>query len=404
MLFKIEFKGTKASIWNKNLFRNSDDFDVFVYIEKEGKRISKDKLDLVIAPGKKKLVECKEFMQKAKEPGEYVLTISFQEKKATRYAKAHHEVAYGQNVFRVNEKKTAKKGKNKSPKLVNSTFMIGVHGDDFEVLFDKVTGGLVSYSMNGKQCLAGMVKPNFWRAPTNNDEGANLPAYLGQWKIASLYLNNKEDNLAPILPTIKEGKESITISFTYQIPTNPNTTCVVQYEVFGCGRVNVEARLNDAKDLPPVPEFSMLFTLPKEFENLCWYGLGPEETYDDRKAAGKLSVYSGKVKDQLADYLVPQESGNKCDVRYAEVTNSSGQGLRFAMQDKLLEFSALPYTPHQLEEAKYAYELPKVYKTIVRVMHAQMGVGGDNSWGAIPHPEYWIKKKNLVLRFSFWGI
>ena len=132
--------------------------------------------------------------------------------------------------------------------------------------------------------------------------------------------------------------------------------------------------------------------------------MGPEETYADRKHGAKLNVYEGLVKDQLASYLVPQESGNKCDVRYGEVLDARNRGLRFEMVDDTFYFSVLPYTPHQIEEAKYAYELPKSHNTIVRVSKGQLGIGGDDSWGALPHEEYWLPEEDLLFRFKFKGV
>ena len=281
--------------------------------------------------------------------------------------------------------------------------MIGVKGINFSVMFSKCDGGLISYVYGGNELISSVVKPNFWRAPINNDYGANLPALLGQWKIASLYQHNKKEDMTLILPTIKEDEDSVTVTFIHELPTNPKTSCRVAYKVNKDGVIEVELYLPHNKNLPPLPELSMLFTLPSKYEYVKWYGLGPEETYIDRKAGGKLGVYKGLVKDQLADYLVPQESGAKCDVRYGEVIDNKGRGLRFEMDDELLMLSVLPYTPHQIELANYKYELPKVHNTIVRVIKNQLGVGGDNSWGAIPHEEYWLKEENLTLRFKFWG-
>lgn len=152
-----------------------------------------------------------------------------------------------------------------------------------------------------------------------------------------------------------------------------------------------------------MPEYGMLFTLDADFDHLEWYGLGPEETYADRKRGGKIGIYRNLVQDNLAGYLVPQECGAKQEVRYAKVTDEKGRGLLFAGEEMV--FSALPYTPHELEQASHPYELPNVHNTIVRVALAQLGVGGDDSWGAPVHPEYHIDVRNrLEFSFSFRGI
>lgn len=124
-----------------------------------------------------------------------------------------------------------------------------------------------------------------------------------------------------------------------------------------------------------------------------WYGLGEQETYADRCKGAKLGIYSNKVKDNVARYMVPQECGAKCGVRWARVTNRAGDGMLFEMTEETgpMVFSALPYTPHEIENAMHPYELPPVHYTVVRVAKAQMGVGGDDSWGAQTHPEYLLQ-------------
>lgn len=130
---------------------------------------------------------------------------------------------------------------------------------------------------------------------------------------------------------------------------------------------------------------------------------GPEETYEDRKKGAKLGIYKNKVTDNLAKYLVPQECGNKTGVRYAKVYDKKGRGVKFWGEE--LNFSALPYTPHELENASHWYELPPVHYTIVRVSKQQMGVGGDNSWGARTHEEYLLPvTSKMEFEFKWKGI
>ncbi len=147
----------------------------------------------------------------------------------------------------------------------------------------------------------------------------------------------------------------------------------------------------------------MLFKLNADYDRLEWYGLGSEETYADRQKGAKLGIYKNRVADNMAKYLVPQECGNKVGVRYAKLTDARGRGMLF--EGDALSFSALPYTPHELEYAAHDYELPRVHYTVVRVAKAQLGVGGDDSWGALVHPEYHIDiSKPLELVFRFRGI
>lgn len=144
----------------------------------------------------------------------------------------------------------------------------------------------------------------------------------------------------------------------------------------------------------------MTFKIPAEYENLEWYGNGPEETYSDRKHGARVGIFKNKVVDNVADYVIPQECGNKTDVRWAKVTDNKGFGLQI-LGDGHIEFSALPYTSHELENAFHHYELPPVHHTVINVYKKQMGVGGDDSWGALPHPEYLIpSNQKMELEFS----
>jgi beta-galactosidase len=161
------------------------------------------------------------------------------------------------------------------------------------------------------------------------------------------------------------------------------------------------------KELGDMPEFGMMFKIDADYNRVKWYGLGPEETYADRKHGAKLGIYENLVEDNVAAYLVPQECGNKEGVRYAEVTDRKGRGLRFEMTEENgpMCFSALPFTPHEMENAMHEYELPQIHNTVIRAAKAQMGIAGDDSWGAKTHPEYLLNvDQKMEFSFVFKGI
>jgi beta-galactosidase len=155
-----------------------------------------------------------------------------------------------------------------------------------------------------------------------------------------------------------------------------------------------------------MPEFGVIFKMDADYHNLRWYGYGPEETYSDRMQGAKLGVYEAKAENQLAPYLLPQESGNHAGTRLASVTDERGRGLIFRACDEIgMSFSALPWTPHEIENAGHFYELPPVHYTVIRASLAQMGIAGDNSWGAFTHPEYLLDVSGkMEFSFSFRGI
>ena len=294
--------------------------------------------------------------------------------------------------------------------LIRGKRNFGVRGTDFEALFS-IENGFVSYRYGGKEFLVRSPRPNFWRAPIDNDEGNNMPGRYGQWKLASLYLTTKDAGLVKETaygtwyenPIVREEADCAVITYYYRLQTTPKAECQVTYRVYGDGRVQTTLSYDPVKELGDMPEFGMLFQCSADYDHVEWYGNGPEETYEDRKEGAKLGIYRNLVKDNLAQYLVPQECGSKTGVRYAKITDRKGRGLLFT-GDKM-NFSALPYTPHELENARHSFELPEVHYTYVRVSMQQMGVGGDDSWGAPVHPEYLIDvSKKLEFTFTFCGI
>ena len=289
-------------------------------------------------------------------------------------------------------------------KVVRGKVNIGVKGDDFDCLFSLLNGGLVSYRYAGKEMIGKIPMPNFWRAPVDNDNGSMAPGRYAQWKIASMYISHRNGGMFDNVPTtVEETEHSVTITYTYYMPTTPASKCQAAYTVYGDGTVETKLTYDPVEGLPDMPEFGMMFKLNADYDNVEWYGYGPEETYADRRHGAKLGIYKNKAADNMAKYLVPQECGNKVGVRYAKVTDDRGRGLLFSGDE--LSFSALPYTPHELENAAHPYELPQVHYTVVRVALAQMGVGGDDSWGAWVHPEYHIDvTKPLEFTFRFKGI
>ena len=195
----------------------------------------------------------------------------------------------------------------------------------------------------------------------------------------------------------------VSITYLYALPTSPAAQCAVRYTVHPCGRVDAELRYDPVKELGDMPEFGMLFMLDAQYDQVRYYGMGPGENYVDRCHGAKLGLWETTAQENVSRYVLPQECGNRTGVRWAEVTDYRGRGLRFlCAAENGMETSVLPYTPHELENARHPNELPPVYNTVVRVARQQMGVGGDDSWGAKTHEEYLLNvEKPLVFRFSF---
>ncbi len=407
----VEFAGDDSyRVINKNLFVNTDVYAGHAILLADGQEVLRIAQNLSVAPLSEEtfllpqeLAEKRKLMEEGaqslgRELPELAVTVSFALKEDTAWAKAGHEVAFGQHVYK---KEVLSYRCDGAPKVVYGINNIGVSGENFRVMFSALAGGLTSYVYGGKELFATIPMPNFWRAPVDNDAGSCMPQRYAQWKIASLYITPKsKDRFQDTAPKVEELPDSVRLIFTYYMPTTPESRCQVSYRVFADGTVETTLSYDPVKELSDMPEFGMMFRMDADYDELEWYGLGEAETYADRKRGGKLGVYRNKVEDNMAGYLVPQECGNKCDVRYAKVTDKKGRGVLFFGDE--LSVNVLPYTPHEVENAMHGYELPPVHYTIVRIAEQQMGVAGDDSWGARVHPEYLVDvsgRKEFTFRF-----
>lgn len=397
---KVRMDKDEICIMNNNLFTDLDEYQCVLELYKDGHLAETRPFEVHGVP--MSLTRYSNPFGKMQKAGEYTIIVSFRVKDDTMWCKCGHEIAFGQFVYSIpgNTLKCTE-----DIEIIRGFQNIGVRGNDFEALFSIPSGGMVSYRFGGREYIDRIPKPNFWRAPVDNDMGSNMPARYSMWKGASMYISTKDPETNSLnIPKIIENDNNVMIEYDYIIPTQPVSNCKVTYTVYGDGKITVSMNYEiEGKRLGDMPEFGMMFVFDADLENLEWYGLGPEETYADRYYGAKLGIYSNKVIDNMAKYLVPQECGNKMEVRYAKVTDNHGNGLMF--ESDSMNFSALPYTPHEIENAMHTYELPDIYHTVVRVSKAQMGIGGDDSWGSRVHPEYLLEAdKNMKFEFSFKGI
>lgn len=391
---------TEMTIRNKNLFINTNRFECLVTLARDGRQVCSRSMEIFLGPLDEGTFELP--LEEQTKPGEYTVTVSFRLKRDTAWAPAGHEVAFGQYVYEVlsDSPKTMCCGKLQ---VIHGYHNLGVRGECFDALFSYQSSGMVSYRYGGKEMLKAMPKPAFWRAPVDNDDGNAMVRRYGQWKLADLYATSKSPAGPASVPEVEEQENCVKITYTYPLPTTPAASCQMEYTVFADGTVQVKLIHDVVEGLGDMPLFGVQMKLDADYDRLEWYGMGPQETYQDRCEGAKLGIYSNRVKDNLAKYLTPQECGNKTGVRWAKVTDARGRGLLFTGDQ--MDFSALPYTAHELENAAHWYELPQVHYTVVRAAMRQMGVGGDDSWGACPLPEYLMNAEGrMEFTFCFRGI
>lgn len=402
---------TIIEVTNSYLFTRSSQFQCIVILRREGNEIARLELETDVAPGESRIYENP--LRLPSEPGEYTVDLSFRLRSDQPWACAGHEVAWEQQVFRQAPVEarllpTIKVG-NEAPIVVHGIHTIGVKGRHFSAIFSRLVGGLQSYQYGtdrsgGRQLLAAMPVPNFWHAPTSNERGWGGPSHDVAWLAASSYpVARKGLNE----PRVDVTGGDVVVTYTYELPTVPPSECDVAYAVAGDGHVTVTATLRPGQGLTDPPEFGMTFITDAELSHLRFYGEGPDECYVDRRNGARLGVYSAAVADQLTAYLRPQEAGNHTGVRWAEVIDDSGAGLRFdaAGAPNGMEFSALPWTPFEIQNAAHPNELPPILHTVLRPALMRRGVGGDDSWGAMTHPEYRLPAgEELNFTFGFRGI
>jgi beta-galactosidase len=218
-----------------------------------------------------------------------------------------------------------------------------------------------------------------------------MPERLGVWRGAG-------DSWNVTSSLVESSDDSVQLRFEgNMMPVRSNF--VVTYTISPDGRVKVESRLMPNKtDLPGIPRLGMRLTLPGEFQAVSWYGRGPHETYWDRQMGAKIGWYEGTVDEQFVDYSEPQENGNKTDVRWLTIVNGQGMGLRIT-GNPLFAFSIRNFMDQDLEAVKHGYQIPRRPFVTLNVDYRQMGVGGDNSWGARTHPEFRIPAQEYQWSF-----
>ncbi|WP_028986476.1 glycoside hydrolase family 2 TIM barrel-domain containing protein [Thermicanus aegyptius] len=381
-----------VTIINDNLFTDTSDYELEYILYLEGKELYRNQLDVVVAPLSEGRVEFEWPIDFASAVGEYCIHVSFKLKENTLWAEAGYEIAFGQYVFKV-EGLVEEVLPEGDLRIVHGDVNIGVHGRDFSILFSKQVGSLISLNYAGKEMISYPPAPLFWRATTDNDRGFSQGFRSGVWLVASLARKC-------VGVEVQEDKGFVTIIFTYKFSIHEGIEVKVSYSVYPDGSLRVKSMYHGAENLPQMPIFALTFKVPADYDQLEWYALGPDENYSDRNKGARLGIFKNQVSDQLSGYIKPQESGNRTGVRRLSLTNKEGQGIRITSIREPLECNVSPYTAFELENANHHFELPNIHYTVVTVAGKQMGVGGDDSWGAPVHDEYLIKAdQNMEFEF-----
>lgn len=391
----IDALAGRFSIENEYDFRSLDFVEAWWVLIDDARLIQHGKLpQLTLGPKQTQEIVIP-FSQPDLEPGaEYWLNISFMLAEDAPWAPKGHVVAWHQFKipFDVPAAPTVVIDTMPRATLRDQGAAFTASGDEFVVTVGKASGAIESLEFKGTELIAGPLVPNFWRVPIDNDDGNQMVRRLGVWKNAGPGRTVESITAEQIRPQL------VRITAQAKLPVGDDTKYTTIYDVYGSGDIVVEAGMEPAGKLPELPRFGMQMALPGAYCTVTYFGRGPEENYWDRNSGSGLIRCSGPVEDMIHVYTRPQESGNRTDVRWLTLTDNNGAGL-MAVGMPLLSVSAWPYSMDDLEQAKHIHELPRRDFVTLNLDWRQMGVGGDDSWGALPHDEYRLPAKPYSYRF-----
>lgn len=350
--------------------------------------------DLSIAPHQEKEITLALPRIKPVPGVEYWINFSFTTSQDTFYAKAGYEIAYDQFKLPIDIPTSGIDLSGSTPlNIQESQSAITVNGKTFSLKIDRGTGIISSLKHQNIELVKRGPRPDFWRAPTDNDaRGAKVEKNCLVWKKAGTNWKALQTKINRI------SDRQIDIHVTGQLP-DVKGIYNLNYSVYASGDITVAAEYLPGKDKQPkLLRFGMEMILPAGFDNITWYGRGPNPTYSDRKFA-RVGEYSGKVADQWIEYSRPQENGNKVDVRWVTLTNDQGIGLA-AYGAPLLSVNAMHYAKEDLENKEYSWQMPPPRAEIhLNLDLIQMGVGGINSWNKWPMRAYLLPNKKYQYQF-----
>ena len=395
-------------IENKNFFTNLSDKSLQLKLLIDGKpTILKSDIELDVPAQTKTTMSFSEIPDMFVPESEFILEVSLIQKEATEMLPKGHEVAWDQFVLNKGvQLPTNSKGNTLTINITKET--ITIKNGKASLIVDAKSGEISSWSQNGKIITIHPIRPNFWRPPTDNDLGNNMHKWAEIWQDASYQY---KANLIG-LPTVVNN--NVSFSVNYKLP-NEEAKVVVKYTLTNNGNLNINYSYTPNKrELPNIPRLGMYITLSNDFKEVSWYGKGPEESYWDRQTGQKIGLYSGTIEAQFERYSRPQESGNKTNVRWMEVS-SNALSLK-ASSESILNVSVWPFTMKEIdfnsedagESASGLVPVTKKHGADIKIGETvqwnidflQMGVGGDTSWGRLVHPEYTIPA-NKTYKYSF---
>lgn len=397
-----------VDIYNENFFINLDQYNIEYEVKTNGRIIKRGTINANVAPQETKTVVIPGVASLFKSGLQTTINFYAKQKKENRLIPAGWVVARDQ--FVVNNFASLKDTNSKPARIEENDNEIKVSGSGFTAVFDKTSGVMTSYKYRGTEYISDSFgpRPFFWRAPLDNDYGARMPKTLDAWHKAS-YQDLKAENI-----NIENGDEAV-ISYSYSYP-EAGAVWNVKYTIFNDGKIKVDNHFDATESkLPLLFRVGMRMQMPSQFVNAEYYGRGPWDNYIDRKTSTFVDRYKSPIKEMVEKYVFAQENAHHIDASWLAVTNKSGRGLLVASDDTF-EFNVSNYLLETISngddwhndaaagtapEKKHRNAYKPSDKVDLFIDYRMQGVGGNNSWGHWPEPQYRIVPKDTNVEYSF---
>ncbi len=379
----------KATVKIRNRFQfiNLNGFTGYWSLAENGKVISTGKLDLPeMKPGAEKVISLPCKVTHPNAGAEYFVRISFTQNNDELWARKGFEVACQQFRLPVKVAEITAIASKEPVALTQNTKAVTVKGKDFSLVFDKATGTFSSIKKGARELLTGEGGPklHLWRAPHRNDDmwadrdWAKYGLKELKWAVNEVVASQVDANNARISVKMKaEGKEGFTVSYE------------ATYQINGNGEIAVSNNLGSSNPKLVVGRIGVRLMLNKQLDQISYFGRGPMENYSDRKRGLDVDLYSSTIAQQMTPYEKPMDCGNHEDVRWAEILQKNGSGIKVTSDKDLMQITALPYTDEEMEKTEYRIDLPPSSATVLCISHKTLGVG-SNGCGPRPLPEYQV--------------
>ena len=404
----VSAEAGQVSVYNENFFRDLSNYALAWSLEEDGVETQNGTIADLDVPAQQSRTYTIPYDRSKITGKEVFLNIDFRLKNAEPLMTAGQVVAYAQLPVVTKQacegdcsKMLAEgHGKKKMKLAAKKDNVIAVTTPNFTFKLDRTTGLISEYAYNGKSMLGegGTLKPNFWRAPTDNDMGAGLQKKFKVWKNPQMNLKNID---------VKKDKKAntVTIVTSFDMPEVQGQMDIT-YLVFantGAVKVTEDFKATEGAKVSDMFRFGMLMQMPYTMEKSNYYGRGPIENYSDRKDCMRIGVYTDDADNQYFPYIRPQESGTKSDIRWWKQTDATGLGLQVKSCTPFYA-SALHFDTEELDdgdekEQRHSFDLKKSKYTNLFLDAAHMGVGGENSWGAWPLEKYRVHYGNKTFNF-----